>query len=426
MKPGERNNAIKIFYSIWKGGEIMKMERNRNARKKEVASQLQTKVRFQAMIAVTAFALVLILATAAHAQTAPVFDVVLTKQTPYPVQPGTNVNVEVEVQNTGLGDANNVVVQIVPADPFKLVAGTEQTTTFSRISASNSVKISYNLQVNDSAVSNQYDLEFRIYYVGNPTNYISQKVQVNVQGQPDFIIDSTWTTPENIEPGGTVNVFAKLKNVGTGTASNVQASFNSSSGVLIPVLSRGSVYLGDIKPNADAVADIQLSIDSLAGQQTYPATLTLSYKDETGTVNQESFSLGIPVTGVIDLQIINIQANFDRDVLQIDIANKGTADANSLQGTLIMNNQTVGIDYTSQLKATKKTTLEFPLGPEGPANLVLTYTSPNLQQFQVDKPIDVRYQNPNQSNPATTLVLVIIVAVIAYLVWRRFFRKKKK
>jgi hypothetical protein len=143
-------------------------------------------------------------------------------------------------------------------------------------------------------------------------------------------------------------------------------------------------------------------------------------------VNQESFSLGIPVTGVIDLQIINIQANFDRDVLQIDIANKGTADANSLQGTLIMNNQTVGIDYTSQLKATKKTTLEFPLGPEGPANLVLTYTSPNLQQFQVDKPIDVRYQNPNQSNPATTLVLVIIVAVIAYLVWRRFFRKKKK
>jgi hypothetical protein len=286
MKPGERNNAIKIFYSIWKGGEIMKMERNRNARKKEVASQLQTKVRFQAMIAVTAFALVLILATAAHAQTAPVFDVVLTKQTPYPVQPGTNVNVEVEVQNTGLGDANNVVVQIVPADPFKLVAGTEQTTTFSRISASNSVKISYNLQVNDSAVSNQYDLEFRIYYVGNPTNYISQKVQVNVQGQPDFIIDSTWTTPENIEPGGTVNVFAKLKNVGTGTASNVQASFNSSSGVLIPVLSRGSVYLGDIKPNADAVADIQLSIDSLAGQQTYPATLTLSYKDETGTVNQ--------------------------------------------------------------------------------------------------------------------------------------------
>jgi hypothetical protein len=382
------------------------------------------------MVLVSVFAVLLIMGAAAvHGQSsgqAPVVNILLTKQTPFPAEPGQKVNVEVEVQNTGLGDANNIVVEIDPASPFSLLPGSEKVTTFARISASSSVKIPYDLKVDDNAASNQYDLDFRIYYAGNPAGYVTQKVQVNVQGQPDFIIDSTSTAPENIEPGGTVNVFIKLKNVGTGTASKVQATLNSSSGVLIPVLSRGSAYLGDIAPGSDAVADIELSVDSAAGQQTYPAVLTLTFNDETGTALQKTFSLGVPVTGVIDLQVINIQANFDRDVLQVDIANKGTADANSLEATLLMGNQTVGIDYTSQLKATKKTTLEFPLGAEGPATLVLAYTSPNLQEFQVERPIDVKYQNPSQGSPAGTVIVVVIVLAIAYLAWRRFFRKKKK
>jgi len=384
------------------------------------------KANISKMTIVAVFASLFILATAVQAQNTPIFNVILTKQTPYPAEPGKNVNVEVEVQNTGLADANSIVVEISPASPFTLLPGSDKITTYTKISASSSVKVSYDLKVDDNAISNQYELEFRIYYANSPTNYLSQKVLVNVQGEPDFIIDSTWTTPENIEPGGSVNVFVKIKNVGTGAGSQAQLTFNSTSGVLTPILSGGSVYLGDIKPGNDTIADIQLSVDSSAGQQTYPSLLTLTYKDDTGTVRQESFSLGIPVTGVIKIEIVNIQANFDRDVLQIDIANKGTADANSLEGTLIMNNQTVGIDYTSQLKATKKTTLEFPLGTEGPAKLVLTYTSPNLQQFQVEKPIDVRYQNPNQASPVSTLIIVIIVAVIVYLIWRRFFRKKKK
>ena len=383
------------------------------------------KLMFAAVFA----ALFIISSAAVHAQStgqSPVINILLTKQTPYPAEPGKNVNIEIEVQNTGFADANSIVVEIVPAAPFALLPGSERTTTFAKITASSSVKIDYDLKVSDNAESNQYDLELRIYYANNPSNYLSQKVQINVQGQPDFIIDSTFTNPQNIEPGGNVDVFVKFKNVGTGTASNAQATFSSTSGVLIPVLSKGSAYLGDIGPDGDATADIQLSIDSTAGQQTYPATLTLTYDDETGAAKQEVFSLGIPVNGIIKIEVINIQANFDRNVIQIDIANKGTADANSLEGTLVMNNQTIGVDYTSQLKATKKTTLEFPLGAEGQATLVLSYTSTNLQQFHEEKIVDLRYQNPNQGSPVSTLIIVVIVAGAAYFVWRRFFRKKKK
>ena len=380
----------------------------------------------QKMFLATVFAVLLFSAAFVQAQNTPVFNVILTKQTPYPVEPGKNVNVEVEVQNTGLGDANNLVVEIAPADPFRVLPGTEKIKTYTKISAFSSVKVSYDLKVDDNAISNQYELEFRIYFANNPTSYLSEKVMVNVQGQPDFIIDSTWTVPEEIEPGGTVKLFVKIKNVGSGTASQAQVTLNSTSGLLIPVLSRGTVYLGDIKPGSDAVAEIELSVDTTAEHKTYPSMLSLSYKDETGVASQKSFSIGIPVTGVINLEIVKTEANFERNVLQIEIANKGTADANSLEAKLVINGKTLGVDYVSQLKSTKKTTLEFPLVMEGQGQLILDYTSPGLKQTELTKDITVKFENPNGGNPLGTLAVVIIAAVVIYLLWRRFFRKKKK
>jgi len=382
------------------------------------------------MVLVAVFAVMLILSTAAvHAQSsgqAPVVNIVLTKQTPSPAEPGQKANIEVEVQNTGFGDASNIVVEIFPAAPFSLLLGSEKVTTFSRISASSSARILYDLEVDDSASSNQYDLEFRIYYASNPAGYVSQKVQVNVQGQPDFIIDTTWTVPEDIEPGGRVKLYARLKNVGTGTAKQVQASLNSTSGLLIPVLASGSVYLGDIMPQQDGVAVIELAVDSTAEQKTYPSTLTVSYKDETGAAVQETFSLGIPVTGIVNIEIINVEANFERNVLQVEIANKGTADANSIEAKLMVGGIDAGVDYVSQLKATKKVTLEFQLVQEGGGTLLLNYTTPDLRRGSVAKEVPITYQNPNQGSPVSTLIIVAIVAVIIYVVWRRFFRKKKK
>ncbi|MCX6814222.1 MAG: hypothetical protein NTY20_01010 [Candidatus Aenigmarchaeota archaeon] len=373
------------------------------------------------------FAILLVLsAVAVQAQNTPIFNVILTKQNPFPAEPGKKVNIEVEVQNTGLGDANNIVVEISPSDPFRLLPGTEKTKTYTKISASSSVKVSYDLSIDENAFSNQYELEFRIYYANNPASYLAKKVMVNVQGQPDFIVESTWTSPVEIEPGGIVKVYAKVKNVGTGSGKQVQASLNSTSGLLIPVLSRGSVYMGDIAAGSDGIAEFELSVDTTSEHKTYPSILTLSYKDDSGVSGQKSFSLGIPVTGVISLEIVKTEANFERNVLQIEIANKGTADANSLEAKLVINGKTLGVDYVSQLKSTKKTTLEFPLVMEGQGQLILDYTSPGLKHTELTKDITVKFENPNGGNPLGTLAVIIIAAVVVYLLWRRFFRKKKK
>jgi hypothetical protein len=376
-----------------------------------------------------AFSLVLILAVVvlmkpASAQiNVAVLDVSLVSQNPYPAEPGSNVNIEIEIENTGSSEANNVVVEIVPKSPFTLLPGEESKKSFNRIGAQSSVKDTYDLYVDSNAISNDYTIDFRIYSASNPSTYSTRTIKVSVQGNPKLILESVETTPKDMEPGGSVTLDFNIRNIGSGTARQLQARINSTSAYLVPILSGGLVYIGDLKPGESKEATTRLSIDSLAEYKTYITTLTLEYKDESNTRASDTFSVGIPITGSIMLDIIKIEPNYARNLLYIEIANKGTTDSKSLEAKLVMGNLTIGVDYISQLKATKKTTLSFPLVTEGQARLIIDYVGPGLEQSQIVKEITMNFEPPSGDGTAT-YVLIIIVLVIAYLAWRKFFRKK--
>jgi hypothetical protein len=353
-----------------------------------------------------------------------VLDISLASQNPYPAEPGSNVNVEIEVSNTGNVQSNNVVVEILVKSPFGLLQGQDAKQTINNIGPQSSIKKTYDLFVGTDAISSTYDLEFRIYSASDPNTYSTKTVSLSVQGTPKMVVDSVETSPKDIEPGGSVALNFKIRNIGSGTARQMQASLNSTSSYLVPILSGGLVYVGDLKPGETKDALMQLSIDSLAEYKTYMATLTLEYKDESNAVASDTFSIGIPVTGSIILDIISIEPNYNRGELDIEVANKGTTDAKSLETTLKIGNQTVGIDYLSQLKSTKKTTFSFPLVLEGNAELMINYVGPGLQQNQITKQITLDYERQSTNGTTTYIIGFVILIIILYFVWRKFFRKK--
>ena len=353
-----------------------------------------------------------------------VLDASLVSQNPYPAEPGSNVDLEVEISNTGNVQSNDIVVEILTKSPFSLLQGQESKQTINNIGPQSSVKKTYDLFVETDAISSNYDLEFKIYSASDPGTYSTKTVSLSVQGSPKMIIESVGTSPKDIEPGGAVTLDFKIKNIGSGTARQMQASLNATSSYLVPILSGGLVYVGDIEPGETKNAIMQLSIDSLAEYKTYTATLTLSYKDESNTAGSDTFSIGIPVTGSIMLDIISIEPNYNRGQLEIEVANKGTTDAKSLEAILMIGNQSTGIDYLSQLKATKKTTFTFPIVLKGNAELVIDYVGPGLQQNRIVKDITLNFETQGTNGTATYLVGFVILVIILYFVWRKFFRKK--
>jgi hypothetical protein len=353
-------------------------------------------------------------------------NIVLTSQSPNPAEPGGNVDVEVEIQNNGLTDGTDVSIEIFPPAPISLVTGQEKTKTFSRITAGESVRATYKLSVDIDAVSSEYDLDFRVYTDPLKSNWVEKTVSLAVQGNPRLVIGDVTTVPENIEPGGTAKINVLINNVGSGAARQLEAIMDSDASELVPVLSGGRIYLGDLGVGQTMEAQFELSISQDADHKTYLSTLTLNYKDETNTDSSEEFSIGIPVAGTITMDIINTEVNLARGTLDIEVANKGTTDATSLEVKLLIDGEIVGVDYVSTLKATKKTTFSFPLTSEGIGQLVINYASPGLQQNEVTKEIgNIKIISGNGSAYATAFWLIIIIIIVFY-VWRKYFRKKKR
>lgn len=359
--------------------------------------------------------------TVGEVVTTPATDIVLTSQTPYPVEPGENVNIEIEVQNSGT-TARDTTIEMVVKDPFTLLPGEDLEKSFTSIPSRGSVKTNYNLFVSSDAITNTYEIEFRVYTGTSRQSYMRDEVVVNVQGTPELVLEDLQISDG--VPGGDVNLTATVKNIGTGTARKLMLSFESTE-ELLPLLAQGSVYLGDLQPGQTMTAVIGLSVDESAEQKTYTSSITADYRDESNTLSEKTFSVGIPVKGSVSLDVIKIEPDYRLDKLKIEVANKGTTEAKSLEAVLTINGERVDVEYVSSLKATKKTTFSFPLRLQGTGTLTIDYTGPGTERNQAVKEITLNLLPPSDGGAGTAAVAVIAVVIVVYFLWRKFLRKKK-
>ncbi len=367
-------------------------------------------------------AVIALLAVHAQAQTySPSVSVVLTSQQPFPAEPGRNVEIEVEIKNKGLVETNDISMKIAPRSPFSLLPGEEETKKFSQVKALSSVKTTYKLHIDSDAVTNDYEVEFQM--TTGKVEYQKEKVKVSVQGRPKIVLKKILLEPENVDAGGTTGMSVHITNEGTGTARHLTLYLNSTPEI-IPLLSDAAYYIGDLAPKQDAMARMRLSIDESATQKTYVARLSAAYQDEANSRNTEVFDIGIPVMGTIKLDIIKTEANYERGNIEIEVANKGTAEAKSVEARLFVDDRLVDIDYTSQIKPTKKVTFSFPLQAAGRGTLEIKYTGPALQETSIRKDIVFDFKTPNgQQDSSWMVLLVVVIAVAAVFWWKR--RKKK-
>lgn len=374
-----------------------------------------------------ALMLMISLAGAVNAQTTTQgssLNVALVSQTPIPVQPGSNAKLSLNLQNSGYSDATNVVLEMVPRNPFSLISGQDAIKTYSRLNSQSYVNVNYDLKVDGDAVSDTYYIDFKIFPSGAAGNYFITKIPILVRGEPKIFIEDVKTNPEKLESGFISDVTIYLKNHGTGTAKQVYATITATD-ILIPVLSGGSLFLGNIAPGETKQVGFKINIDSSAEHKTYTLPVAITYADESNTENTDSLSVGIPVTGSVTLEIIKIEPNYDRAQLEIDVANKGTTEAKSIEAKLYSNGELVDIDYISQINPTKKSTFKFPLIYQGKGQLVLEYMGPGTERNNLTKDMIFNYNvngNGGDGSSGYALIIVIVVVVVGY--W--YYRKKKK
>lgn len=353
---------------------------------------------------------------------APNLNVVLVNQTPFPAEPGDVVEIEIELQNNGFGSASQVTMEFTENDPFSLVIGEEKVRTFQLIPAQESVKTSFKILIDPDAISDAYQLAFLINSLGGSA--LTEEVTLDVQGEARIIIDQVLVEPKQVEAGGQAIVDIHVRNVGSGTARHMLLTLNATDDI-IPTLSKGSIYLDDLDPGETSVAQMELSVDDGAEEKTYVMKLTVTYDDEANIEITETFDLGIPVSGTVRLDVIKVEANYERQLVEIEVANKGSTEAKSVEASLFYDGEFVDIDYISTIKANKITTFTFPLILEGQGTLQIDYIGPGLQENQVEKTVSFNFvQQSSGGNPLPVLAVIIIVGLVLFW-WLRRKRKKK-
>lgn len=357
-----------------------------------------------------------------------ILSISLTDQNPYPVEPGQVVDIQIAIQNTGLVDAENLVVEIEPQSPFTLLQGQDKIKNFNRILAKGQVTTSYKLHVDESAITDTYNLKFRYYKNGSAVD-ITKEIPIEVQGNPKLVIDSITTFPHEIEPGEIVEITVNIKNVGTGNAYNVEAKMNSSSTYILPVLSGGVYFAGDINHGETKEASFKFSVDTSAEYKTYVSLLQLAYKDDTGSLSTTSFDVGIPIYGKPLIDILS--AKVDGSDFKVDIENIGTGSAKALIITLVQNGEIKDVGISNELKPTKHQTIRFNGFAYGEAKINITYLDESNSEHTYETPVSIKpsVQNEGQSSnegvSSLSIFLVIVIVVETIYIWRLRKHRKK-
>jgi len=331
---------------------------------------------------------------------------------PYPVEPGKNLELSIEISNTGTKELNKVIVELKPNYPFTLLEGSKKEINILQIDSSKIIE--YDLFVDDSAISTMYNIPVEITY---DTSKLTKEVQINVQGKPDFKLLGMST--DLISSGDQAKISVRISNVGTGKAKRTTATFTSGSTYIKPIFSGGNVYIGDFEPRETKDIEFLILASSDAEYGVYTGTIALNYQDESGNISTKNFDVGILVSGEPKFQVIKTELEMETRELSVELVNIGTAEAKGITANFVINGKVFDVDYVTSVKIDKRTTLKFTLPNNRMGELLLSYEGPDNRKFNQT---EVLTWNVPFTTPAW--IWVVVIVIVGYIVWKKRLWKK--
>lgn len=387
---------------------------------------------------------------------APDLSLTLTRYDPYPAQPGGYLDLWIQVNNQGLGDASNLVVQLQPEYPFSVDPGANTTTQVAQLKSMDSIVLHYVVRVDENAITGINKVKVRYQTGISVGTWNTANLEVYVQGKNRISVSDV--SPMLIEPGEPTSVTFTLKNSGGSPIRDLTFSWKQPSDLILPVGSDNRMYIGSIGIGEQSKAVFTMTTNPDIAPGVYPLTLTLNYSDG-NTTSTSASQIGMIVGGTTDF---DISADGSGGQVSLSISNIGANNANSVTveippqqslsvtggSSVILGNLDKG-DYTTATfqiasRASRNATGSFGTGQvtEG-QNLTVrvSYTDTTGNRQTVEKQVAVpqgifssssssssTLSSRTQSSGQGLMYIIIgaagIAAVVGFFLYRQ--RKKKK
>jgi hypothetical protein len=279
--------------------------------------------------------------------------------------PGTDATLTIVIENSGLNEfkfnqssilerddlpntAKLLVVSLLSGDSPLIIKSDPQ--MVGDLKGGSTVKSTFNTRINSDAPAGTYNLPLNLKYtylaqveqygVDTVRYYYKEKdeiLTVPVKIKSEISIDVLSAEPEHLNVGTEGYLNLKIKNTGSedGEKAIVKIIRNGESPIL-PTDS--SVYIGEFPAGSTVSCRYKVLVATGAERSTYPVDVTVVYENKDGdTVSSRSDTVGVPVGGKIDFEIISPPMEIflgTKKVITVAYKNTGDSTVYSAQGRI--------------------------------------------------------------------------------------------
>jgi hypothetical protein len=336
------------------------------------------------------------------------------------VVPGSSVTLQVTFTNTGTLPAEGLLYSVSTGTDLR--GDIIGYVPLGSLGGGSSQTIAVPLQVDSTASIGTKSVRIQAKYHNSKDYAATATFAIPVESRIILNVEEITYDTELLEPGRDVNLFIKMRNAGDESIERVTASISAVDGYITPVLAGAEDYVPRISPNGVQTFNFALSIDSSAETKTYPTTLTLMYEDTSGRSHSDTFSIGLPISGKPNLQVLN--SEIEDGEFQVELGNLGTAKAKAIRAELIQNGEVIDVDIDNELKADKHTTMRYDNFAPGVAEMHLTYVDDAGTSYESTASLSVEGVVAAGVPSSVIALLVIVLAEAAYIFKLRRERKK--
>lgn len=371
---------------------------------------------------------------------------------PAPATPGNLFTLWVHVKNTTPYEAEDVVFELKYEYPFSLPAGESATEEIGTIRPNQIVLVQKNILVEGGAPDGTYEIEMKVG--DNSTVSRTVKKSIVVQNVAP-VLEVVGSSVTEAMPGENVAVTLELKNVGTSSAHDIVVKIAedrtvTTTGVVVErdivPLGASSAYINEIRTGGTGEAELMLGVNNDADLKNYTLPIAITYYDSQGTQRSSSSYIGIKVSAdpEIDLVISEISPVAyigGKSVISFDIFNVGAASARYVVVEVSANGIAVSDpkQFIGTLEADDfdsfKSTFDFSGTEAGEKTITvkLTYKDQENQPSTFEKTLYLTVAGGQGSaeqmeaiaSIITTIIILVILAGVGYIIYIKFFRKKR-
>lgn len=355
---------------------------------------------------------------------------------PSPAIPGTTITFLVQIENTDSTPQEDVIIKIEDTYPFtvKTDEGNPNPKTIGNIGAYGKALVQFTLYVDPTAENKTYTIPVIVtgegYESGKKTSH-----NIIVSGK-EPIVKVISVTEEKLLPGEEKEIKFTLQNVGTSPAYYVvlemqeDRTITATGSVVerdVTPLGAAATNIGTINPGETKTATLNMSVSNTATIKNYTLPITISYNDQTGDRTESTSYIGLKVFGTADIDA-TIKENSNGQIT-IEIFNKGLGKAEftlveiEASGATIEKPKqfigTLGANDVDTVKTNINYTSDTPS-----VKVNINYLDSDAKNKTKEITLYPQVQINNQEGP-NWLLIIVILAIIGFGVWKFVLNKKK-